>query len=57
MKILELTMHFFNFSDEGPIPIFDFLSILLEGANVLDVDKRQLKFCLPHMLSKNAPLE
>lgn len=50
-------MKYFKFYGEDPILIFDFLSRLVEEADVLYKKEGQIMVCLSHILTKTADLE
>lgn len=53
VKNLEVKMKDLLSSGEDPILIVDFLSRIVEEADVLEMDEGQLMVCLRHMLTIN----
>ena len=54
LKNIELTMKEHKFSGEDAILVFDFLSRVVEEADVLGMNEGQLVTCFPHLLTKRA---
>ena len=54
LKNIELTMREQKFSGEDAILVFDFLSRVVEEADVLGMKEGQIVTCFPHLVTKRA---